>query len=83
MHEDHFIGNLRFTKVDKSRPPLRWIANALGSWSIFHLLRSVDSYEQGKDKIGKFHSILADSLMKPYNRWGTFYKSNFPDDFDI
>ena len=63
-----------FNRIDLSRPPLRWFANALGSWGGYHLLKAFDAQDKGNMRLSAFHAKMFDNLYKPYKKWGTFYK---------
>jgi hypothetical protein len=80
-HEDDFIGEWRTTRVDKSRPPLRWIANLAGSIASRGLLDI--SYMEDNDYKGwkyKVNLFLWDNLYPIYNKYGTFYEVDFGDE---
>lgn len=62
-------------RIDKSRPPLRWIANLAGSIASKGLLEI--SYMEDNGNTGlryKYYGFLWDKLWPIYDRWGTFYK---------
>ena len=78
------------TKVNNSKPPLRWIANLAGSVASSGLLRISYAEECGKN-YGlryKLDLFLWDNLWPIYNKYGTFYKIDFDmsdkkwDDYD-
>lgn len=66
-------------RTDKSRPPLRWIANLAGSIASSAILKvsfiEEDAMEE-KSTFGfkyKFYGFIWDKLWPIYDRWGTFY----------
>lgn len=80
-HEDDYIGSWRTTKVHKSRPPLRWIANIAGSIATKGLLdisyMEDDGYTGWRYKVNLF---LWDNLYPFYNKYGTFYEVEIEDE---
>jgi hypothetical protein len=83
-HEDDFIGEWRTKRIDKSRPPLRWIANLAGSIASRGLLDI--SYMEDNDYKGwkyKVNLFLWDKFYPIYNKYGTFYEVDFGDEEDI
>ena len=80
-HEDDFIGEWRTKRIDKSRPPLRWIANIAGSIATKGLLdvsyMEDDGYTGWRYKVNLF---LWDKLYPFYNKYGTYYIVNIGDE---
>lgn len=78
--DDDFDWN--YTRIDNSRPPLRWFANFIGAISSNALLRAVWAQEDGKDKGLKYwlDGKMYKYLFPIYRKWGTFYEMKF--DFD-
>lgn len=64
----------KFKRIDKSRPPLRWIANALGAWGGYHIRQAFKAQENDRTFVLKFHKAIYDILYPPYQKWGTYYK---------
>lgn len=62
-----------FERVDNSRPPLRWIANMLGSWGTYHILRAFKAMDNGNYRLSDWHGFMGSALLKPYTKWGTSY----------
>ena len=80
-HEDDFIGEWRTTRVDKSRPPLRWIANIAGSLASSGILKI--SYMEEEDYTGwryKVNLFLWDTFYPIYDKYGTFYEVETGDE---
>jgi hypothetical protein len=80
-HEDDFIGEWRTKRIDKSRPPLRWIANLAGSIASRGLLDI--SYMEDNGYTGwryKVNLFLWDTFYPIYNKYGTFYEVDFGDE---
>jgi hypothetical protein len=74
-HEDDFIEGWRTKRIDRSRPPLRWIANLAGSIASRGLLDI--SYMEDYGYTGwryKLNLFLWDNLYPIYNKWGTIYE---------
>lgn len=64
------------TRIDKSRPPLRWIANLSGEISSSALMR-MSLAEEGEYDTSfryKVDCFLWDKLWPIYSKWGTFYE---------
>jgi len=62
----------------KSRPPLRWIANAAGSISGWAILKISDYDELENFGWGyRFHSLIWKMTWPLYYRFGTFYIFDF------
>lgn len=72
---DLFDNNL---KVNKSRPPLRWIANMCGSISGWAIMR-ISYYDELEDFNWKYklHSFIWKITWPVYFKFGTFYEWNF------
>lgn len=64
----------QFERIDNSRPPLRWVANFLGELGTYCIVRAFDAQDMGKDKTVEIYAKLGTAFMKPYNKWGTYYK---------
>lgn len=80
-HEDDFIGEWRTTRVDKSRPPLRWIANIAGSIASKGLLDV--SYMEEENYTGwryKVNLFLWNNLYPFYEKYGTYYIVDIGDE---
>jgi hypothetical protein len=80
-HEDDFIGEWRTTRVDKSRPPLRWIANIAGSIASKGLLDV--SYMEEENYTGwryKVNLFLWNNLYPLYEKYGTYYIVDIGDE---
>lgn len=83
-HEDDYIGGWRTTRVDKSRPPLRWIANLAGSIASSGLLDV--SYMEDKGYTGwryKFNLWKWDTFFPIYKKYGTFYEVEIENEEDL
>ena len=63
-----------FDRIDKSRPPLRWLANALGAWGGYHIRQAFIAQEDDKVGLVKFHSFMFNKIYPAYQKWGTSYK---------
>lgn len=63
------------TRVDKSKPPLRWIANLAGSLGSYGLLEISYMEDEGKTNTFryKYYGWLWDTFWPIYDKWGTFY----------
>jgi hypothetical protein len=74
-HEDDFIEDWRTVRVDNSRPPLRWIANFLGSRASSAMMRLFDAEENGTENTFAYKRDLFiwDKCWPIYEKWGTFY----------
>jgi len=65
-------------RIDKSRPPLRWIANTCGSiagWAIMRI-----SYQDELEDFGwryKLNSAIWKITWPIYNKFGTMYEWDF------
>ena len=78
------------TKINQSRPPLRWLANLAGEISTAAIMRVSWAEEDGKDKgfRYKIDGFLYDNLFSFYHKYGTYYKVNIDmsgpewDDYD-
>lgn len=68
------VDDWNFKRVDKSRPPLRWIANLFGSWAAYHIVKAFRAQDNNKDYACYVHGYMGHILMKPYMKWGTFYE---------
>ena len=80
-HEDDFIGEWKTKRVDRSRPPLRWIANIAGSIASKGLLDV--SYMEDNNYTGwryKVNLFLWDTFWPIYDKYGTFYEVDFGDE---
>lgn len=64
------------TKINQSRPPLRWLANLAGEISTAAIMRVSWAEEDGKDKglRYKIDGFLYDNLFSFYHKYGTYYK---------
>jgi hypothetical protein len=75
MYDDDSI-DWTSRRIDNSRPPLRWFANAFGAIASNALMRSSWAQEDGKDK--GFRYWLDGKIWKyfwpVYYKYGTFYK---------
>jgi hypothetical protein len=82
IHEDDEpIGKTEFVRVDQSYPPLRWIANILGSWGGHHILMSSFAEDDNRLSLSKFHGFIFRLTFPIYEKWGTYYKYKDVDDF--
>lgn len=87
MHEDDFDPELfedaGWTRINNSKPPLRWIANTLGSIASSALLRISYAQEQEKENSLKYKidCFIWDKFWPIYDKYGTFYKMNYKDKF--
>lgn len=74
MFEDDFLG-WKVERIDKSRPPLRWIANLAGEisgWAIWNAAM-LDEDEDFGFRYKVYSKIFA--ISNPlYSKYGTFYK---------
>ena len=80
-HEDDYIGGWRTTRVDKSRPPLRWIANLAGDIASKGLLDV--SYMEDAGYTGwryKVNLFLWDTFYPFYEKYGTYYEVDIEDE---
>ncbi len=83
-----FLGDS--TRVNNSKPPLRWIANWAGSIASSAIMRVswAEEYEKNYGIKYKFDGWLWDTLWPIYSKYGTFYKLNMDlsgeewDDYD-
>lgn len=82
-HEDDFIGEWKTKRVDRSRPPLRWIANLAGDIASRGILKI--SYMEEEDYTGwryKVNAFLWDTFYPIYDKYGTFYQVDFEEDYE-
>ncbi len=78
------------TRINNSRPPLRWLANLAGDISSSAIMRIAIAQEYNKDSgfRYKLDCFLYDNLFPFYYKYGTFYKLGFDmsgpewDDYD-
>lgn len=81
MYDDDAI-KWESIRTDRSRPPLRWIANLAGSIASSGLLKI--SYLEDEDKTNtfkyKYNVWLWDTFWPIYDRWGTFYTLKWEED---
>lgn len=80
-HDDDFT-EWRFKRVDNSKPPLRWIANGLGSIATFLILKAFDAQDSHRYDLSMFYSKISNPLLKFYNKYGTFYQANDKEDYE-
>lgn len=74
-HEDDFIEGWRTTRIDKSRPPLRWIANLFGEVSGWAILKIACLDEDNNFGFRyKIYSQIFKITNPISNKYGTFYK---------
>ena len=77
---DGFLKNS--IRVDQTRIlPLRWFASSCNSIATRSLIKSFDLDEQ--ENFGyrfKFHCKVWKYLNKPYEKWGTYWVINRPED---
>ena len=71
----------RWKLVHNSLPPLRWVANAMGSWGGYHILQCSFAEEEGREKMAKFHGMMYSILMPISTKYGSFYMLQ-GDEFD-
>lgn len=64
------------TRVDNSRPPLRWIANLFGSIGGWAILRLSYAEEYEKNFQAKIYGFIFDRTYPLYQKYGTYYKVN-------
>lgn len=83
MHYDGDELSDEYEKIDKSRPPLRWIANLFQSASSYFLVRSMNYQDQGKKILASLFSDTGTILLIPYIKWGTIYRRKRKDDYSI
>ena len=87
-HEDDFIGEWKTKRVDRSRHPLRWIANLAGSIASSGILKVAyieEDVMEEKATFGfkyKFYGWLWDTFWPIYDKWGTIYEAEFEDDYE-
>ena len=76
LHEDDFIEDERTIRVNQSRPPLRWIANILGSLASSAILRISFAEEEGRENTLSYKKDLFiwDRCWGIYQKYGTFYQ---------
>jgi hypothetical protein len=76
MYEDDDALDWKTTRVDKSRPPLRWIANLAGSIASSGILKVSYMEEENKTNIFKYkyYGWLWDTFWPIYEKYGTFYE---------
>lgn len=74
MYDDDAV-EWKSIRTDKSRPPLRWIANWAGSIGSYGLLEISYMEDEGKTNSFKYklYGWLWDTFWPIYDRWGTFY----------
>ena len=84
-HEDDSIGEWRAERIDRSRPPLRWIANILGSFASSAILRISIAEDEGYEDTFAYKrdSFIWDNFWPIYDKWGTFYKMETDDTEDF
>lgn len=78
------------TKINQSKPPLRWLANLAGEISTAAIMRLSWAEEDGKDKglRYKIDGFLYDNFFSFYHKYGTYYKIDIDmsgpewDDYD-
>ena len=82
-HEDDFIGEWKTKRIDRSRPPLRWIANLAGTISTSSILKvsnmEEDAYEGWRYKVNLF---LWDTFWPIYDKYGTIYEVETQEDYE-
>ena len=82
-HEDDFIGEWKAKRIDRSRPPLRWIANLAGVISTSSILKvsymEEDAYEGWRYKVNLF---LWDTFWPIYDKYGTIYEVETEEDYE-
>ncbi len=83
MRFDEDADDWNFVRVDLSLPPLRWIANAFGSWGSYHLLKAFDAQDKGNMKLSDLHAKAFTILYKPYKKWGTYYTTKIDLEEDL
>ena len=82
-HEDDFIGEWKTKRIDRSRPPLRWIANLAGTIATSSILKvsylEEDAYEGWRYKVNLF---LWDTFWPIYDKYGTIYEVETQEDYE-
>lgn len=83
-HEDDFIEEWRTERIDRSVPPLRWIANILGSIASSALLRISFAEEDGYENTFAYKRdcFIWDNCWPIYEKYGTFYKVKTEEDYE-
>jgi len=81
MRYDDDVPEWKTTRIDNSRPPLRWMANLAGHFASKAVLR-ISFYEEA-GKTGGFRfkrdCWIWDNLWPIYDKWGTVYRMDFED----
>jgi hypothetical protein len=72
-----------FTRVDKSLPPLRWIANLFGTIGGWAILRLHYADEDNRKIAAKIYGFIYDKTFPFYTKYGTYYRVNSQIDEDI
>ncbi len=82
MRYDDDVPEWKSTRIDNSRPPLRWIANLAGHFASNAMLRMFNREENktGSSFGHEVDKIIWDKLWPVYDRWGTQYRVDFEDD---
>lgn len=82
MRYDDDVPEWKSTRIDNSRPPLRWIANLAGHFASSAMLRMFKREEDGAGSSFGYEvdKIIWDKLWPVYDRWGTQYRMDFEDD---
>lgn len=83
MYDDDEL-EWKTTRVDNSRPPLRWIANLAGEISSSALMRMSWAEEGEYDNSFKYKVDLFiwDKFWPIYEKYGTYYKVNIDREED-
>ncbi len=66
------------SRVDQSKPPLRWLANMMGSIGSWAVLRCAIADEDGRYKTASMYGYIYSKTLPLWTKYGTFYKLKPP-----
>ena len=81
MRYDDDITEWKTTRIDNSRPPLRWMANLAGHFASNAMIKIVDMEEAkiNAPMSNKINGLIWEKLWPIYEKWGTEYRMDFED----
>lgn len=71
------------TRIDQSKPPLRWYANMMGSIGSWAILKCAFADEDGREKAASIYGYIYSKTLPIWSKYGTHYKVNMPIEEDI
>lgn len=69
--------------IHQSKPPLRWIANVIGSIGSWAVLKCAFAEEDGREKAAEIYGVIYSKTLPIWTKYGSHYRLDRQIEEDI